>query len=89
MNVDGYFQYKGQLSLFSLSIVLNFFLSHIEEICLFSEDIHGKHIYEGKILRQVQGSKIAYFSNKFLRIWGHMKALVVLPVHMRYCGPIC
>ena len=37
----------------------------------------------GKKLKQVQGQKIAYFTNKYLSIWGHMKALV-LPFHMMY-----
>ena len=37
----------------------------------------------GKLLRQLQGLKIAYFTNKYLSIWSHMKA-IVMPFHMMH-----
>ena len=37
----------------------------------------------GSTFRQLQGSKIAYFTNKYLSIWGHMKA-IAMPFHMVY-----
>ena len=56
--------------------------------CVFNVGKSTVRYTRGKSFRQLQGSKIAYFTNKYFSIWGHMKALV-FPFHMRYCGPIC
>ena len=37
----------------------------------------------GKLLRQIQGLKVAYFTNKYFSIWGNMK-VIVMPFYIMY-----
>ena len=78
---------RGRMTVSKISRVGNrlMIVYHCDLRCFSMNDEQNTR---GKILKGLWPSEMAYFTNRYLSIWHHMKAIAI-PFHMRYGSMIC